>query len=102
MRYEVIYNIGFTTIYIFLGKLFLTLNNKIKYEICQTHINLVGNQTTLRNLQTLCNNHPSFVKFKTYFAYIYIYIYIGMYVYNILKVWFMIDDIRSQLYVQKC
>ena len=50
----------------FLGKLFPTLNNKIKYDIYQTHIKVVGNQTTLRNLHTLCNKHLNFVKFKTY------------------------------------
>ena len=62
--------------FFFLGKLFPTLNNKIKYDIYQTQIKVVGKQTTLRNLHTLCNKHLSFVKFKTYFAFIYIYIYI--------------------------
>ena len=67
-------NIEFWVFFFFLGKLFPTLNNKIKYDIYQTHIKVVGNQTTLRNLQTPCNKHLSFVKFRTYFAYIYIYI----------------------------
>ena len=53
--------------FFFLGKLFPTLNNKIKYDIYQTHIKVVGKQTTLRNLHTLCNRHLSFIKFKTYF-----------------------------------
>ena len=53
-------------VFSFLGKLFPTLNNKIKYDIYQTHIKVVGNQTTLRNLHTLCNKHLNFVKFKTY------------------------------------
>ena len=53
-------------VFSFLGKLFPTLNNKIKYDIYQTHIKVVGNQTTLPNLHTLCNKHLNFVKFKTY------------------------------------
>ena len=46
-------NIEFWVFFFFLGKLFPTLNNKIKYDIYQTHIKVVGNQTTLNLKHTL-------------------------------------------------